>query len=95
MKKKRKGIILAGGHGEKNNLEVLKVICNSLDELKPKDKSYLELITYVRDRAGHDKRYAINASKIRKELGWQPKVSFEDGIKKTINWYFNNQTWWR
>ena len=64
-------------------------ICDTLDELIPKENSYSNLITYVEDRLGHDKRYAIDASKIKSELGWIPKYSFEEGLKITISWYIN------
>ena len=88
-----------GGHNEKTNLDVVKTICLILDEISPiKDKKishYSELITYVTDRAGHDKRYAIDAKKILKELGWKPKETFETGIRKTVEWYINNPEWSR
>lgn len=86
-----------GGHNEKTNLAVVNTICEILDELlpdKPKGiKKYQDLITYVKDRPGHDVRYAIDASKIQKELGWVPEESFETGIRKTVEWYINNSTW--
>jgi len=86
-----------GGHNEIQNIEVVKIICNILDELVPSKlrdiQKYEELITHVLDRAGHDKRYAIDASKIETELGWTPSETFETGIKKTIKWYLNNSTW--
>tara|TARA_R110002124_G_scaffold126348_1_gene285886 strand:+ start:3726 stop:4751 length:1026 start_codon:yes stop_codon:yes gene_type:complete len=80
-----------GGNNEKNNLEVVSEICNVLDEIKPlgNNKKYEDLITFVKDRAGHDKRYAIDATKITKELGWQAKENFATGIRKTINWYLS------
>ena len=84
-----------GGHNEKQNLEVVRAICNILDELKPKEFSYADQITYVEDRPGHDMRYAIDASKIEKELGWKPKESFESGIRKTVQWYMDNKAWWQ
>ncbi|GAB3478934.1 dTDP-glucose 4,6-dehydratase [Marinomonas epiphytica] len=87
-----------GGHNEKANIEVVKTICSLLEELvpeKPKGvKQYLDLITYVKDRPGHDVRYAIDASKIERELGWKPAETFESGIRKTVEWYLNNETWW-
>lgn len=87
-----------GGHNEKTNLEVVKFICSVLDELvpnKPKNvNKYEDLITFVKDRPGHDARYAIDASKIQKELGWVPKESFETGMKKTVIWYIDNRSWW-
>lgn len=87
-----------GGHNEKANIEVVKTICSLLEELVPnKPKSveqYQDLITYVTDRPGHDVRYAIDASKIERELGWTPEESFETGIRKTVEWYLNNKQWW-
>lgn len=83
-----------GGHNEKKNIEVVETICNLLDELRPKAQGhYREQITYVADRPGHDRRYAIDASKIQCELGWEPQESFESGICKTVQWYLNNQDW--
>lgn len=88
-----------GGHNEKQNLEVVRTICKILQELAPVENSslginsYENLITYVKDRPGHDMRYAIDASKIQRELGWTPKETFESGIRKTIQWYLDNQTW--
>jgi len=78
-----------GGNEEKTNNEIVYAICDTLDELIPKENSYSNLITYVEDRLGHDKRYAIDASKIKSELGWIPKYSFEEGLKITISWYIN------
>jgi len=86
-----------GGHNEKQNIEVVKTVCAILDELLPSQLPgigrYEELITFVTDRAGHDVRYAIDASKIASELGWTPAETFESGIKKTVEWYLNNHTW--
>lgn len=82
-----------GGHNEKRNLEVVQTICEILDELRPKSGSYKDQITFVSDRPGHDQRYAIDASKIEKELGWTPLESFETGIRKTVEWYLNNSEW--
>lgn len=82
-----------GGWNEKTNLEVVHAICNILDELKPAKQSYSELITFVKDRPGHDRRYAIDATKIQQELNWKPNESFESGIKKTVAWYLNNTAW--
>lgn len=84
-----------GGHNEKQNLDVVKTICSILDEVKPKASQYAEQITYVQDRPGHDMRYAIDASKIERELGWSPQETFESGIRKTIEWYLNNESWWQ
>ena len=85
-----------GGHNEKRNLEVVQTICSLLDELSPAadGRSYRELITFVKDRPGHDLRYAIDASKIERELGWKPQETFESGIRKTVQWYLNNRDWW-
>ena len=84
-----------GGHNEKQNIEVVKMICNILDDLKPQSngQAYESLITFVQDRPGHDLRYAIDASKIQKDLGWVPEESFETGLRKTVEWYLNNQAW--
>ena len=88
-----------GGHNEKQNIEVVKTICKHLEELapdKPKDISmYTDLITYVTDRAGHDVRYAIDASKIEKELGWKPEETFDSGLRKTVQWYLDHPSWWQ
>ena len=82
-----------GGHNEKQNIEVVKTICKTLDELVPGDTKYSEQISFVTDRPGHDFRYAIDASKIEMELGWTPKETFDSGIKKTIQWYLKNTEW--
>ena len=85
-----------GGHNEKQNIEVVKTVCAILDELRPRadGKSYAEQITYVADRPGHDLRYAIDASKIERELGWKPQETFETGMRKTVQWYLDNKWWW-
>jgi len=85
-----------GGHNERKNLEVVKTICRLLDELSPHDRivNREELITYVADRPGHDMRYAIDASKVERELGWRPRESFESGLRKTVQWYLENRQWW-
>jgi dTDP-glucose 4,6-dehydratase len=84
-----------GGNNEKTNISVVETICRILDQLRPRadQKSYLEQITFVKDRPGHDQRYAINASKIANELGWKPKETFESGIQKTVKWYLDHQDW--
>lgn len=84
-----------GGHNEKQNIEVVKTICKILDELKPQasGQAYESLITFVKDRPGHDLRYAIDATKIQEELGWTPTETFETGIRKTVQWYLNNLDW--
>ena len=84
-----------GGNNERTNLQVVETICSVLDELAPRFASYRDLITFVPDRPGHDKRYAIDASKLRNELGWTPQESFDTGIRKTVQWYLDNAWWWR
>jgi dTDP-glucose 4,6-dehydratase len=84
-----------GGHNEKQNIEVVKTICSILDELKPQSTKYEQQIRFVEDRPGHDMRYAIDASKIAEELGWKPKETFESGLKKTVQWYLENEAWWK
>ncbi len=83
-----------GGHNEKQNIEVVKTICSILDKKVPKDRPYQDLITFVKDRPGHDIRYAIDASKIAKDLDWTPEEDFESGLEKTVDWYLNNREWW-
>ncbi len=84
-----------GGWNEKPNIEIVDTVCALLDELRPKadSKSYREQITYVTDRPGHDRRYAIDAGKIERELGWKPAETFETGIRKTVQWYLDNEAW--
>lgn len=84
-----------GGWNEKANLEVVKTICDLLDELSPRadGQSYAEQITFVTDRPGHDRRYAIDAHKLERELGWKPAETFESGIRKTVQWYLDNDAW--
>ncbi len=82
-----------GGHNEKQNIEVVQLICDLLQELVPSATPYRDLITHVTDRPGHDLRYAIDASKIQKELGWTPEETFETGIRKTVKWYLDNLDW--
>ncbi|MDA7744286.1 dTDP-glucose 4,6-dehydratase [Porticoccaceae bacterium] len=87
-----------GGHNEKTNLEVVETICDLLEELAPEKpaglENYRDLITFVKDRPGHDLRYAIDASKIERELGWVPEETFETGLRKTVQWYLDNRQWW-
>ena len=87
-----------GGHNEKANIDVVHTICSLLEELVPNKPEgvakYEDLITYVKDRPGHDVRYAIDAAKIGRELGWKPQETFESGIRKTVEWYLNNKKWW-
>jgi len=84
-----------GGWNEKANIDVVKTICRILDELKPRGdgKTYAEQITFVKDRPGHDRRYAIDASKLERELGWRPAETFDTGIRKTVQWYLDNPVW--
>ncbi len=84
-----------GGWNEKPNIEIVHTVCALLDELRPRDdkKSYTEQITFVTDRLGHDRRYAIDARKIERELGWKPAETFDTGIRKTVQWYLDNQEW--
>ena len=89
-----------GGHNEQRNLEVVHTICDLLEELAPEHKteglaSYRDLITFVKDRPGHDARYAIDASKIERELGWRPQETFASGMRKTVQWYLDNPLWWQ
>ena len=87
-----------GGNNEKTNLEVVNIICDLLEKHFGKNKkkisNYKELITFVDDRPGHDTRYAIDSTKIRKELNWIPSETFETGIEKTVKWYIDNKSWW-
>ncbi|MEP3630597.1 MAG: dTDP-glucose 4,6-dehydratase [Hyphomicrobiales bacterium] len=85
-----------GGNAERTNIAVVKAICASLDEKFPRENQapYADLITMVSDRPGHDRRYAIDATKIKRELGWEPRETFESGLGKTIDWYMDNKWWW-
>lgn len=83
-----------GGHNEKSNLQVVESLCDLLQELAPvAQRRYRDLITFAQDRPGHDHRYAIDAGKIERELGWSPRETFESGLRKTVQWYLDNQTW--
>ncbi|WP_157014689.1 dTDP-glucose 4,6-dehydratase [Mesorhizobium xinjiangense] len=86
-----------GGRAERTNLSVVEAICDTLDGIRPRvyGKRYRELITFVTDRPGHDRRYAIDASKIERELGWKPQETFESGLARTVGWYLDNDWWWR
>jgi dTDP-glucose 4,6-dehydratase len=91
-----------GGHNEKQNIDVVHAICELMDELAPMHErgyphntKHVSLITHVTDRPGHDLRYAIDASKIERELGWKPEETFETGLRKTVQWYLNNKDWWQ
>ncbi|MFK7733228.1 MAG: dTDP-glucose 4,6-dehydratase [Pseudomonadales bacterium] len=87
-----------GGHNEKKNIDVVHAICEALEKLAPEKpsgvKQYTDLITFVADRPGHDVRYAIDAGKIERELGWSPLETFESGLEKTVRWYLDNEAWW-
>ena len=85
-----------GGENERTNLELVQTLCKILDRLKPRDTgTYEQLITFVQDRPGHDARYAIDPSRIRDELGWRPSVTVEEGLEKTVQWYLDNEGWWK
>ena len=85
-----------GGWNEKPNIEIVQTVCDLVDEMSPRSGgSRRELITYVKDRPGHDRRYAIDARKIERELGWKPKETFETGLRKTVRWYLENESWVR
>lgn len=85
-----------GGQNERTNLELVQTLCEILDRLRPRDAgSYTNLITFVADRPGHDARYAIDPSRIRSELGWRPSLTVEEGLEKTVQWYLDNENWWR
>jgi dTDP-glucose 4,6-dehydratase len=84
-----------GGRNQKQNIEVVETICSLLDELRPNDPvvPHSSLVTFVKDRPGHDRRYAVDARKIERELGWKPHETFESGLRKTIAWYLANEAW--
>ena len=85
-----------GGENERTNLELVKTLCGILDRLRPRDGgSHADLITFVADRPGHDSRYAIDPARIRDELGWRPSVTVEEGLEKTVQWYLENESWWK
>ena len=86
---------LVGGESERRNIDVVKNICAILDELRPRSAPYEELIEFVTDRPGHDLRYAIDTSTIRDQLAWRPAETFESGLRKTVQWYLDNERWWR
>ena len=96
MKKGRRGETYnIGGHNEIENIVLVEMLCDILDEIlrQGRDKSCKKLITFIKDRPGHDRRYAMDFSKLRHELGWSPAESFESGIRKTITWYIDNRDW--
>jgi dTDP-glucose 4,6-dehydratase len=86
-----------GGENERTNLELVKTLCGILDQKRPRadGKAYAEQITFVTDRPGHDARYAIDPTRIRNELGWRPSVTVEEGLERTVQWYLDNESWWR
>ena len=84
-----------GGENELRNIDVVRMICQLLDELRPAGAPYEDLISFVADRAGHDWRYAIDPTRLREELNWRPKLKFEQGLRRTVEWYLANQDWWR
>ena len=84
-----------GGNAEARNIDLVTMICAILDDIRPGARPYAELITYVTDRPGHDHRYAIDASKIAAELGWEPSLTLEEGLRQTVQWYLDNEAWWR
>ena len=86
-----------GGNNERQNIELVRTLCTLMDKFAPMDnaKSYEDLISFVTDRPGHDMRYAIDSTKIREELGWEPNEDFESGFRKTVKWYLDNQGWWQ
>jgi dTDP-glucose 4,6-dehydratase len=84
-----------GGENEARNIDLVQMICSILDQKRPKGVKYAEQITFVEDRPGHDMRYAIDPARIASELGWRPSVTLEQGLEKTVQWYLDNETWWR
>ena len=86
-----------GGNAERRNIDVVQALCRTLDRLRPRidGRSYAAQIAFVADRPGHDQRYAIDASRIRDELGWSPRESFDTGLEATVRWYLDNEAWWR
>ena len=84
-----------GGESEARNIDLVRLICAALDDLRPAARPHADLITFVADRPGHDLRYAIDPSRIREELGWRPSVTLEEGLRRTVHWYLDNEAWWR
>ena len=84
-----------GGENERSNLELVQMLCDILDELRPGAHPYADLITFVNDRPGHDARYSIDPTRIRTELGWRPSVTVEEGLRRTVQWYLDNESWWQ
>jgi dTDP-glucose 4,6-dehydratase len=84
-----------GGQNERRNIDLVRMVCAILDRKRPKSTPYSDQITFVADRPGHDARYAIDATRIREDLGWRPSVTLEEGLEKTVQWYLDNETWWQ
>lgn len=84
-----------GGENEARNIDLVRTICAEMDRLRPQNAPHADLITFVTDRPGHDRRYAIDPTKIREELGWRPSVTVEEGLRQTVQWYLENEDWWR
>ena len=84
-----------GGENEARNIDLVQSICTILDRKRPKDAAYSDQINFVQDRAGHDLRYAIDPTRIRDELGWRPSVTLDEGLERTVDWYLENEDWWR
>ncbi|MEM9267653.1 MAG: GDP-mannose 4,6-dehydratase, partial [Pseudomonadota bacterium] len=84
-----------GGENEARNIDLVHMLCTLMDELAPRATPYADLITFVTDRPGHDLRYAIDPTRIRTELGWRPSVTLEEGLHRTVQWYLQNEDWWR
>jgi len=86
---------LLGGRSVRNNLAVVKALCSAFDRLRPEHGPHERLISFVADRPGHDRRYAIDPGKAEREIGWTPTKSFEDALEETVRWYLDNEAWWR
>ncbi|MEP4826457.1 MAG: GDP-mannose 4,6-dehydratase, partial [Paracoccaceae bacterium] len=84
-----------GGENEVTNIDLVRMICTILDNKRPKSTPYADQITFVTDRPGHDQRYAIDPTRIATELGWRPSVTLEQGLERTVQWYLENEAWWR
>ncbi|HRM75002.1 MAG TPA: GDP-mannose 4,6-dehydratase, partial [Paracoccus sp. (in: a-proteobacteria)] len=84
-----------GGENEAKNIDLVRTICTEMDRLRPENAPHERLITFVTDRPGHDRRYAIDPDRIRTELGWRPSVTVEEGLRRTVEWYLDNEDWWR
>jgi dTDP-glucose 4,6-dehydratase len=84
-----------GGENEARNIDIVRMICRLMDEMHPAGAPHDRLIAFVADRPGHDARYAIDPARIRAELGWRPSVTLEEGLRRTVRWYLDNEAWWR